>query len=64
MGLNRTDDSATCIVEAKNKKKALKVTCSLALDPNQYPDNLDPRIYSESYAMKSFLFHQDLHPQW
>ena len=34
LGLNRTDDWATFIVEAENKKKALKVMCSLALDPN------------------------------
>ena len=33
MGLNRTDDSATFIVEAENKN-ALKVTCSLAVNPN------------------------------
>ena len=34
MGLNRTDDSATFIVEAENKMNALKVTCNLAVNPN------------------------------
>ena len=55
MGLNRTDDLATFIAEAENKKNALKLTCSLAVDPKQYPDNLDPKIYSGTCAIKSFF---------
>ena len=34
MGLNRNDDLATFIVEAENKKNALKVTHSLDVNPN------------------------------
>lgn len=42
MGLNRNDDSATFIVEAENKKNALKVTRSPAVNPNLIPGSKDP----------------------
>ena len=61
MGLNRTDDSATFIVEAENKKNALKVTHSLDVNPN--PDTWIQRHILELVQWDRFLFHQDLHPQ-